>query len=536
MYDLALDQSYLTQSRTEHFRSIIDATSVRENWTPGQHFHILHRRENHARHPQAIIQINRYIGTKRHNYKVIYSNSAKAQVLGQTEAELDYLIDQEAVTINQNTFIKWRSEANFLAAGAIWLDIDEKDLTPMEQRDKHGFVAALLAKIETEGLPLPSFVMSSGRGFNFVWLHNYIYKNQKYSPIESWKILVKRMTQRVESWGYKCDASVKEISRVFRLAGTVNEKSGKTVRPIFVSGDFYNPQAYDFHDMLSDFVEDWSLENAPARDVKKTISLKPSSNVVRHSEFQAKRSVKKIGHRRSIKSWHSTLLYDIEKLIRIKYKHSIPTGMRDKYALIMGNTLAWLVDADAQDLELQMKQYHNFIMMYDQIASVCADDFTSDDVKRSLKSVHDRLLKAINKEKFEFLGQEVDPRYHYSRSKIVELLEVTDEDAQLCDLRCLISDDVKRQRDRERKATSRSQQSPARSADERADERYAKHMLILETYQKTKTIKGTAKYLSCSKNTVKSVLKKYQQIEMNLDNSEGGQLVPVYMLPNLKIA
>lgn len=130
-----------------------------------------------------------------------------------------------------------------VAIGGVWLDIDiaggnhsKKRLPPSE-----GDALSLL-----DGLPEPTWVLHTGWGLHCWWLFREIWIFDDDADREAAAELVKRWHRLVElrAWARRWELdSVFDLSRVMRIAGTANWKSGKPcpVRVVAQSDARYNP-------------------------------------------------------------------------------------------------------------------------------------------------------------------------------------------------------------------------------------------------------------------------------------------------------
>lgn len=240
-----------------------------EAWTPAEHYRILHRRDNFAKHRAARVHLSRMLKTsndfKSHNADMMevydrryetwkffgcrgkrpseptplkYKNEEQLVTINNIvsdafflETYLDSLAGQKDFYMSQNTFIFHRREENWLSLGALYLDYDN----PMENYglEPQQLAVELISLCDAEGIPRPSYIMSSGIGLNLVWLHSYRYRpknREKIGALSRWKAVEAELHRRFAKNGKKPDSAVKDVTRIFRIAGTVNSKNGATVQ------------------------------------------------------------------------------------------------------------------------------------------------------------------------------------------------------------------------------------------------------------------------------------------------------------------
>lgn len=153
------------------------------------------------------------------------------------------------VPVDERTRVKRyaRNASNAINTGAVWADIDN---LANHGLDEMSMAAFFLAYCENEGIPIPTYIMFSGRGLHCVWLLDQLYKvdAKKGSIRKRWYMLMDHLQKRLEI--FQPDTSVVDLARVLRLAGTINTKSGQVVRPIFVNKHDHGPVRYIFNDLF----------------------------------------------------------------------------------------------------------------------------------------------------------------------------------------------------------------------------------------------------------------------------------------------
>jgi hypothetical protein len=99
--------------------------------------------------------------------------------------------------------------------------------------------AKLLKSFDDKRIPRPSLIMDSGNGLHIYFVFDTI---QNDSKAKKWKLIWTKIADMIDgTFRDTCDAvvdrSVSDLARVLRLAGTVNSKNNKIVRPLYVTGD-----------------------------------------------------------------------------------------------------------------------------------------------------------------------------------------------------------------------------------------------------------------------------------------------------------
>ena len=503
--------------------SEMNATLVLDPWTPGQHFNILHRgeRANKPWHGGAVVVANTIdpVTAKHKTLGKRWFNNNEDRIFSATEAALDEIaFQQKDIYFNQNGFYKWRNGENLIYTTAHYADIDP-DHIPVDRRgNKVDYIAEVIAKLVFIGVPLPSYVMSSGRGYNMIWLTDYsnIGKFMRQSRVNQWNKRQRALLDCFDAINVKYDESVKDVTRIFRFSSSINSKSGETVRPLYVQGDYNAPYYYGVSEFMSSCSQALSTPDpvdpvieAPfgitiPTDYDEVIEIEPALKipVVDNAVSQDKPKQPRSKNAKSIRSWGYVVRDDLMKLVEHRYGDTIHEGLQDQITFIA--TAVMIGSLDLRNVSADMQIYNN-----DQIRETFEMFHKHTDWDET--ALYSKMQSAISRYQRALVGERNndghDPRYKYKASTIVELLNITTEEMLLLDLRALITDDVKLKRDRERKAARRNQQTPAVPKAVRDAERAKRHQLIIDTFVSIGTIKGTASSVSCSKNTVKSVLR-----------------------------
>ena len=119
-----------------------------------------------------------------------------------------------------------------------------------------------------------------------------------------------------------------------------------------------------------------------------------------------------------------------------------------------------------------------------------------------------RAEAAYRGEKEVYNGKVKDPRYCYSQARMVELLGLKRETILGLDLRALTTPEVKKERNRIRKAAYRKQKKIAQSKEEVAAERDERSERILEQLHSGASVTAVAKANNVSRQTVYNVINR----------------------------
>lgn len=136
---------------------------------------------------------------------------------------------QDDVYLSQSTFFAFgRKAVNFKQTRAAWVDLDIYN----QGRTLDGaMVNQIIAHAQTIGIPVPTSIISSGRGCYLKWFFQTPVTQQQL-PV--WNLLQSTLTAAFS--GLAADFKSRDIARVFRLIDSKNSKSGEKVAVVEGSG------------------------------------------------------------------------------------------------------------------------------------------------------------------------------------------------------------------------------------------------------------------------------------------------------------
>ena len=274
----------------------------------------------------------------------------------------------------------------------------------------------LFSALDTAKIPRPSLVTFTGRGLALVWCLDPI----PAKALPRWTACQRELCKTLKPFG--ADVMALDAARLTRIAGTVNSKSGQSVRILF---EHSSEDTFDF-DTLADQVLPFTRDEL--------------------AELRAKRAAKSAAkprrrrgvphHRRDAGTLHQTVFDDLQKLLKNRFGKRVPSGQRNAFAFFMSCSLAWLVPAG-------MPLEREIIAVGDSVGWSPAETLS-------------RMSAVINRAQSAAADGD-DQRYRHKVSTIVERLTITEEEMRRLNLRCLISPEIRRERDAARKGEDRQQ-------------------------------------------------------------------------------
>ncbi|QPZ93437.1 hypothetical protein [Thioclava electrotropha] len=139
-----------------------------------------------------------------------------------------------------NRFARRRNLDQLKALNALYVDLDWHKTAEWRAQSQDEAEAAILRHVCASNLPAPSMVLRSGRGSALIWLID----EMPPQALPRWQSTMRALGDVFARFGV--DRASQEAARIFRLPGSINEKSKRRVR---VSGG--SAARHDF-DALSD--------------------------------------------------------------------------------------------------------------------------------------------------------------------------------------------------------------------------------------------------------------------------------------------
>lgn len=352
-------------------------------------------------------------GLRQHCYPV----SSMPLVLENLDPSLD-------TWISQAEFFTWtRRLVHFKRVGLGWVDVDTYKVPALQAKTPDQLLAVLLEACLKAGLPEPSLVVFSGRGLQVKWLFDSALPRP---ALPRWNLVQRELCRRLTEIGG--DPKASDGSRVLRLVGTTNTKSGAVVSVI------HSPlHTYSF-DKLADSVlpltraelqelreqRQYAAENGGLAlqvikgGLDRANLSKPTTHLV---------STESKGNLRAFipsqLAW--ARLNDLDKLAELRgYNHGAPDGMRDTFVFLGATFLAQAI-----------VHVPRFTLEINALAAKYAPHWSRERVRQCTSGVVDRMRRFLAGERIEFNGRMFDPRYTLKNATLLDWLEITSAEEQV---------------------------------------------------------------------------------------------------------
>lgn len=349
-----------------------------------------------------------------------YSSSSLQQVLGAVQNVPDFYISQASFVTKR----RGNASVGSLAGSFVDLDCYKLGILPDEAT-----VQALLAQATVCGLPLPSYVMSSGRGLYAKWIFDQPVGG---ALIPHWGRVQEVLGHAFLAFG--SDANARDMARVLRASSTLNSKSGESVRVVYQSGvthRFVDLAAIASQIDISGFIKT-TKEKARQIRIKQESLVTMPSDLGALVDFAAAREPVMM-KQFSKQSLNWTRFIDLRNLM-IR-RNGAASGSRDVFLFWMTAALAssGVIGAhnfwgEVQNLLRGFPISHDFNPMADG----------------SLETLRHRIEAHGRGEKVDFKGSKVSPIYTPSNDYLINVLNITDAEQQ--QLQTIISGAEKQRR------------------------------------------------------------------------------------------
>ncbi|TAX58934.1 hypothetical protein ELI02_02220 [Rhizobium leguminosarum] len=346
--------------------------------------------------------------------------------------------------VSMATFKRRRVSSEVCTIESTYLDLDYHK-TSLCGRCPKAVAKNVIHDLEEAGKPLPSFILSSGRGLLCVWLHEMLGSK----VMSKWAAVQKRLGKPLAR--YNPDKSAADAARIFRLVGSINSKADDSRNRVqLVWGDPANLHRYKFNDLADAWLPHTKAQLLSMADE-------------RAKRNAGKRKKRKRPDGLAMGLW-STRMEDIQNLIKHRSPDGrIEKGMQDKFLFIYTCALSHTTKPEAILPVIRAKA-----------TEWSGGTWTESSTDGAMGTAYRKAVAALAGETVEWNGEQVDIRYRFKSSTIIDWLDISEDEMGDAGLRDLCSAQIKAER-----STARSKAWRIEKKGQKASREEQRHERLL---------------------------------------------------------
>lgn len=390
----------------------------------------------------------------------------------------------EDVYVSVNNFFGWRRISLGTNLNAFFVDIDYHD--PNQPALDSAFMRTrALFMIEDElKWPVPNLVIESGRGVHLYWLFD---RPVPFKALPRWQHAQRNIVAALGG-----DPMAADATRVLRLAGTINSKTGSLVK-----AQVYERSRYDFEFLWTEYFSERQYSDARQQPTQPARVRDLARARADRGEKPAKGSI--------YARWY--LVYqDLRLIVAHRFNGQIPEpepkkkGHRTFFVYIYAVALSWFTLSDALEDEVL------------DVARRIAPSLTRAEVLSFTTSVRNRAkydAEALSANPEHKSLDRDKSRYKYRRETLWNHLRDYIPDDLIPQLRAIVPTSVIRERKnkRDRDAYASEKDAPVRGYGKRNEHIKAQAFILHADGLSTRQI---AEKLSVSQRSVSGWIRKKQ--------------------------
>lgn len=358
----------------------------------------------------------------------------KAYKVDQLEEVMQNLDKDVDTYISQSVFKKPnRRSANIHTISHAFVDLDTYNVEALEDMPVEAIVDRILDFCAAKQFPVPSLIISSGRGLYL----KYIWSTFVSGRASERAVAVnKQLVETFKEFG--TDPHCVDMSRIFRVVGSVNSKSGTRCSLAWAEpgDDGQAVKTYDFDKFADKILPYTRAEIQAFRELE--------TNLVSLGQFKGFKKPR--AEKGGWQQFHWKVLGDIVRLKKMRYGSGVvKKPMRDTFGFLGAVQLAHVIDNKAN--------------LFDEIrcwisqSGLLRESYTSKELISACSTLNNRLKEHRSGKWQTFNGKKVSPVYTYSIARMIELLDIKQHEMK--QLTVLINGEEKQRRDTERRRKKR---------------------------------------------------------------------------------
>lgn len=405
--------------------------------------------------PKKLFEINgldeasRYINNHSYGcFSILIGSGKERRQRSYLSKELpevcEFLSEAESndIWISQCEFkSKARRIVNLLRIPMSFIDLDTYN-TEYADYSPESLASLVIDRCDAKKIPHPSVVIFSGRGLQVKWLYEHALPAR---ALPRWNLTQQYLGDIFKDFG--ADVAARDASRVLRLVGSVNQKSGKRCRVVH-----FDDSTHSF-DALADTVLPLSrlaLSQKRAERAERKSSKKENS--------QTQLSVVQGGKTDNLKRFGTNQLawdrlHDLRELFKMR------GGVEEKKRTL---SIFWMLNFMCLSGQIHSK---NLIDEAQALAHEVAPNWTLNIAE--LQTLHGKAEAYNAGKRIELHGKSYVPLYTPKNSKLIELFSITEEEQ--AKLRTIISPGISKARRLERDKNRKEQERRRAGMVERSE-------------------------------------------------------------------
>ncbi len=317
--------------------------------------------------------------------------------------QMPQLVDRTSF-LSLNRFWSGRKLKSLAALNALYVDLDYFHMPQWQGKSPAEVQGAFVAHLQILGMPQPSVFLQTGRGLAAIWLIQPI----PVSALRRWQGAMGALIDLTGAFG--ADKVCKDATRVFRIPGTLNEKSRKEVR---VSGGCR--ERYQFDDLAD------QIYRAAGRPTRAELQERKTRKAKKHKANTTM-------PRGLTQAERFRLIHNDLAVFRDAHGGLIPIGIRNTWLHFYATSLTHLPDVTNLEAE---------ILRAAQSATPGLD-------RNEVTAI---IRQATEKAKLRTSATSwADGRYHYKGATMAEHLGITPTLARALGLKQVIPEEERKRR------------------------------------------------------------------------------------------
>jgi hypothetical protein len=255
-------------------------------------------------------------------------------------------------------------------------------------------------------IPAPSLIIFSGRGIYLKWMWSSpIPRAAAGRAVAVNRALVRAFAAR------GADPACVDVSRILRVVGTVNSKSGAPAEILWQEERDGQILTYDFERFANEVLPHTMEEIRSFREGAAQARMH-----ILAQERSKRRSQQRVpGKKFAVEDWHWGVVEDIRTIVERRWNGTAPEGHRDIVGHLAACQLARVIPAG--------QLWHEIVALGRLILP--SNYVNGPEFRQHCSTLLNNARRAARGEKTEFEGKAYPPVYTYRRDTLIERLEIT---------------------------------------------------------------------------------------------------------------